>query len=254
MLVLFFVLAFFGLSIGSFLNVLIYRLPRNIPFVFKRSFCPKCRKKISWFDNVPLFSFFILKGLCRQCHSPISWRYPLVELLAAGFFVLVFSQIGQISTIGLILSLILFSGLIVIFFIDLEHQIIPDKIVLPLCLIYFIYYLVTDYWLLVTNHLPSAVVSFLLFLSLFLITKGKGMGFGDVKLSFLMGLVLGFPKVVIAFYIAFLTGAFLGIILILVKKAKFGKPIAFGPFLVFGTTLSYLWGEKIIKTLEKLLF
>lgn len=253
----------FGLCVGSFLNVLIYRLPRNIFPGSGRSFCPNCKKNISWFDNVPLVSYLVLRGHCRFCKSPIPIRYPIVELLTGIVTLIIFNFnfliLNQFlifnfkNVLEFFLSLLLAWSLIAIFFIDLEHQIIPDKIVLPLCLIFFIYYLVTGYRLLVTNYLPSAVVSLLLFLLLFLITKGKGMGFGDVKLAFLMGLVLGFPKVIVAFYIAFLTGALLGIILILGKKAKFGKPIPFGPFLVFGTILSYLWGEKIIKAAELLL-
>jgi len=148
------------------------------------------------------------------------------------------------------LSLLLAWSLIAIFFIDLEHQIIPDKIVLPLIIIFTIYAILTaDYWLLL-----SAAGAFLFLFLIWLATKGKGMGFGDVKLAFLMGLVLGFPNIILAFYIAFLTGAALGIILILGRKAKFGKPIPFGPFLAFGTILSYLWGEKILKAAEKLLF
>lgn len=233
-----------GLAIGSFLNVVIYRLPRGMGFVKGRSFCPKCKKKINWFDNVPVISFLILKGHCRFCNKPISFQYPLIELLTGILFYL--SYLSHLN----FLYYPLLCGLIVIFFIDLEHKIIPDKIVLPLIIIFTIYAILTaDYWLLL-----SAAGAFLFLFLIWLATKGKGMGFGDVKLAFLMGLVLGFPNIILAFYIAFLTGAFIGIILILGRKAKFGKPIPFGPFLAFATTLSYLWGENIIKAAEKLLF
>ena len=236
-----------GLVIGSFLNVVIYRLPRGLGFVRGRSFCPKCKHKINWFDNVPVISFLILKGRCRFCGGKISWRYPLIELLAGALFYL--SYLSHLS----FLSYLLICGLVVIFFIDLEHQIIPDEIVIPLSILFLVYFLMTNPQLLITNYLITALISFLFLYFIFLLTKGKGMGFGDVKLAFLMGLVLGFPKIVVAFYLAFLTGAFIGIILILLGKAKLKQKIAFGPFLVFGTIFSLLWGEKIVTLAEKVL-
>jgi len=236
-----------GLVIGSFLNVVIYRLPRGLGYVRGRSFCPKCKHKINWFDNVPVISFLILKGHCRFCGKRISWQYPLVELLTGVLFYL--SYLSHLS----FLSYLLICGLVVIFFIDLEHQIIPDEIVIPLSILFLVYFLMTNPQLLITNYLITALISFLFLYFIFLLTKGKGMGFGDVKLAFLMGLVLGFPKIVVAFYLAFLTGAFIGIILILLGKAKLKQKIAFGPFLVFGTIFSLLWGEKIVTLAEKVL-
>ena len=236
-----------GLVIGSFLNVVIYRLPRGLGFVRGRSFCPKCKHKINWFDNVPVISFLILKGHCRFCGKRISWQYPLVELLTGVLFYL--SYLSHLS----FLSCLFICGLIVIFFVDLEHQIIPDEIVIPLSILFLVYFLMTNPQLLITNYLITALISFLFLYFIFLLTKGKGMGFGDVKLAFLMGLVLGFPKIVVAFYLAFLTGAFIGVILILLGKAKLKQKIAFGPFLVFGTIFSLLWGEKIVTLAEKVL-
>lgn len=236
-----------GLVIGSFLNVVIYRLPRGLGFVRGRSFCPKCKHKINWFDNVPVISFLILKGRCRFCGRKISWRYPLIELLAGALFYL--SYLSHLS----FLSYLLICGLVVIFFVDLEHQIIPDEIVIPLSILFLVYFLMTNPQLLITNYLITALISFLFLYFIFLLTKGRGMGLGDVKLAFLMGLVLGFPKIVVAFYLAFLTGAFVGVILILLGKAKLKQKIAFGPFLVFGTIFSLLWGEKIVTLAEKVL-
>lgn len=248
-----------GLCIGSFLNVIIYRLPRRLGFVKGRSFCPHCKKKIRWFDNVPLISFVLLRGRCHFCHSPISWRYPVVELTTGVLFVLgsssFLSNIGYLRVLDWGLTLVLFSALVVIFFIDLEHQIIPDEIVLPIVILYIFRFvfscLSTDYCLLTTVY--SALGAFLFLLIIYLVTKGKGMGFGDVKFAFLMGLVLGYPKIIVAFYLAFLTGAFVGIILILGRKAKFGQKIAFGPFLALSTTISFLWGEKILSLALKIL-
>ena len=236
-----------GLVIGSFLNVVIYRLPRGLGYVRGRSFCPKCKHKINWFDNVPVISFLILKGRCRFCGGKISWRYPLIELLAGALFYL--SYLSHLS----FLSYLLICGLVVIFFVDLEHQIIPDEIVIPLSVLFLGYRLLTNIQYLISNFLITGIVSFLFLYLIHLLTKGKGMGLGDVKLAFLMGLVLGFPKIVVAFYLAFLTGAFVGVILILLSRAKLKQKIAFGPFLVFGTIFSLLWGEKIVTLAEKVL-
>lgn len=265
----FFIVFILGLCVGSFLNVLIYRLPRGLKFVKGRSFCPECKRKINWFDNVPLISFILLKGRCRYCHSPISLRYPVVELLTGVLFVLgAFSQLGNLSHLShlswteTILTWVLFSGLIVIFFVDLEHQIIPDDVVAPLIILFSLrqfFPLPTSFssFSLLTSHFSSFVSgigSFLFMFSIYIITKGQGMGFGDVKLAFLIGLVLGYPKIIVAFYLAFLTGAFVGVILILVRKAKFGQKIAFGPFLCLATTVTYLWGEKFLEIIKKFLF
>ena len=268
---LFFVLVFiFGVCIGSFLNVLIYRLPRSLK-VTGRSFCPKCKKKIRWYDNVPLLSFLLLKSKCRWCHSPISWRYPLVELLTGALFLLTVillpkpiinyqlsiaqQQAPLIINYLLLLAYYLFliSSLIVIFFIDLKHRIIPDLTVYPTILIVFLFQ-ITNNQLIVTNYLLSACGAGLFFLILHLITKGKGMGFGDVKLAFLMGLILGPAKVIFAFYLAFLTGALTGVILILAKKKKFGEQIPFGPFLSGATIIALFWGEAIVRWLTAHLF
>lgn len=251
-----------GLCIGSFLNVIIYRLPRGLGFVKGRSFCPHCKKKIRWFDNVPLISFVLLKGRCRFCHSPISWQYPVVELVTGVLFVLGSSpflrnlvDLSFLRVLDIGLTLALFSALIVIFFIDLEHQIIPDEIVFPIVILFIFRFvfscLSTDYCLLTTIY--SAFGASLFLFAIYLVTKGKGMGFGDVKLAFLMGLVLGYPKIIVAFYLAFLTGAFVGIILILGRKARFGQKIAFGPFLALSTIIAFLWGEKILSLALKVL-
>ncbi len=153
----------------------------------------------------------------------------------------------------------LFAGLIAIIFIDLEHQIIPDEILITLIVIFSVREIAFSiiglqsmvYGL---QQFLVAIISFLFLFLIYFLSKGKGMGFGDVKLAFLMGLALGFPKVVVAFYIAFLTGALVGVILILAKKAKFKQKIAFGPFLSLGTIIACLWGEKIIDFSLQLLF
>lgn len=245
-----------GLAIGSFLNVLIYRLPLGLS-IRGRSFCPRCKKKIRWFDNVPLLSFAFLRGRCRWCHSPISPQYPLVELITAVLFVGIW-EIGEMREIwGLGYYLFIISSLIAILFIDLRHKIIPDIIVFPAILVSIfsvsIFSTIFNVQPSIFNSFLSAFGSSAFFLALFLITRGRGMGFGDVKLAFLMGLFLGFPKIVVALYVAFLTGAFVSLILIVRRKVGLKSAIPFGPFLVIGTLVALFWGESIWNAALRLL-
>ncbi len=239
-----------GIVFGSFLNVLIYRLPHNLPLT-GRSFCPKCKKKISWQDNIPLLSFVLLGGKCRSCRSPISWQYPLVELATGVLFVLTVIFLAKDNLSSIIYHLSILSVLIVVFFTDLKYGIIPDKITYPAIIISLIYIILnTQYLILNTSLSALGAAVFLAFLHL--ITRGRGMGLGDVKLAFLMGLLLGFPKIIVAFYLAFLTGAAVSLILVLIGKKKFGQTIPFGPFLVAGTLIAMFLGELIIKQFNNL--
>lgn len=220
-----------GLAVGSFLNVLIDRLPRGKNVITGRSVCDHCGRTLRWFELVPLLSFFLQGGRCRRCHAKLSWQYPIVELATAVAFAMGVSPL-------------LFSSLLVIFVADLKYQIIPDSMIA-----------VGVIGVILQNH-PFWITAFgcaLFFLLLHLVTRGKGMGFGDVKLGFLMGLLLGFPNVVVAGYAAFLTGAVVGVILILVGRKRLKSKIAFGPFLVVGTTIALLWGSQLIEWWRRLL-
>lgn len=241
-----------GLCVGSFLNVLIYRFPRSLS-IAGRSVCPKCRKRIRWYDNVPVVSYFILQKKCRSCHSPISARYPMVELLTGALFLLVYYSSSN-SLWLMVYGLWLVGALVVIFFVDLKHQIIPDQVIVATMIVSLAYRFFTSSQLLITNYFPAFIAAGLFFLLLHFITKGRGMGFGDVKLAFLMGLVLGFPNIILALYLAFLTGAIVGVILILGRKKRFGQHIPFGPFLAGSTLLTFLWGTEILKWLTVRLF
>lgn len=257
--VLFFIFIF-GLLIGSFLNVLIYRLPRFLP-ITGRSICPKCKKKIIWYDNIPLLSFVFLGGKCRFCHSPIWISYPLVELGTGILFVMSYQWLvreirGYQGIFELFFVFFILSVLVVIFVTDLRYQIIPDQIIFPAIVATFLFQILnySNDQLLMTNYLLSALSSSLFFLILYFLTKRRGMGLGDVKLVFLMGLLLGFPKIILAFYLAFLTGAILGVILILIGKKRFGEHIPFGPFLTMAMVISLFWGNEILKWFTARLF
>ena len=226
----------FGLAVGSFLNVLIDRLPQGKNVLTGRSVCDHCGKKLRWFELVPLLSFFIQGGRCRRCHKKLSWQYPIVELATAVGFVIVVPSYW-----------IIFSSLLVIFVADFKYQIIPDSMI-----IIGVIGVIGAVGVIGENVLAGIGAS-LFFLFLWVITRGKGMGLGDVKLAFLMGLLLGFPNIIIASYLAFLTGAGVGVILILLGKKKLKEKIAFGPFLVAGTVIAFLWGEQLLAVWRRLL-
>lgn len=248
-----------GLCVGSFLNVLIDRLPREESVIKGRSHCEKCKKELAWLDLIPLVSFLSLQGKCRYCRTRLSFYYPIIELTTGVLFVTTLYLLGGIRIydlrfmISLGYYLFITSSLIVVFFTDLKYGIIPDKVIVPAILISFLYLILNTNYL-ILPHLLSALGACLFFLILFLITKGKGMGFGDVKFAFLMGLVLGFPKIIVSLYIAFLTGAIIGCILIIWRKRKLkGASIPFGPFLVLGTFIAIFWGELVLQKITSVL-
>lgn len=240
----------FGLLVGSFLNCVIYRLEKNESFLKGRSYCPKCRHQLSWQDLIPLLSFFKLRGKCRYCKKPISWQYPLVELATAILFLGVF----HISFPNFLLSIYYFlisSFLIIIFVFDLNHYIIPDEIIYPAIFVAFIYDIIYSNLIvhslnLIISYFYSSIGASLFFLIIFLISRGKWLGFGDVKLAFFMGLFLGFPAILVSLFLAFFIGAIIGIGLISLKKKGLKSEVPFGPFLVTGTLIALFWGEQLV--------
>jgi len=233
----------FGLIVGSFLNCVIYRLETGKSFLGGRSFCPDCQHVLSWNDLVPVFSFLMLGGRCRYCNKKISWQYPLVELTTALLFILIFNLSQNLLNTSY--WLLITSFLIIIFVYDLKHYIIPDKVVFPAIVLALIYNLLDTNYLLL-NTILAALSASAFFLSIYLISKGKWLGFGDVKLSFLIGLYLGFPNILVALFLAFLIGAIIGLILIAKGRKTLKSIVPFGPFLVIGTFLAMFLGEQII--------
>lgn len=243
----------FGTFIGSFLGVVIDRLPRGESIVKGRSHCDSCKKTLTPIDLIPVFSFLFLQGKCRHCKARLSWFYPLVEIVTGVLFVLAalhVSSMYQVAsskyTIELLYYFFIVSSLVVLFFIDLRFGILPFSIILPASLVTFLYILLNTSYM-IQNYLYAALGAFAFFLILFLVTRGRGMGFGDVVYSFLMGLLLGFPQIITGLYLAFVSGAVISLVLVWLRKKKMqGGTIPFGPFLVFGTIVALLWGEPIL--------
>ena len=242
----------FGLAVGSFLNCLIYRLEIDSKPT-GRSFCPSCKHKLSWKDLIPLFSYLSLKGRCRYCGKKISFQYPLVEIATGILFLLVGINLNPVLALDhlrLVLTLAVFSLLVVVFVYDLRHFIIPNKIIYPvifvtLALLVSKSFLASDYSLILNNIITGAIV-FLSFLAIYLLSRGKGIGFGDVRYAFFMGLFLGFPEVLVGLFLSFVIGAIIGVTFIILGRKGRKDMIPFGPFLVFGTVTAYLYGSELI--------
>ncbi len=242
-----------GLSAGSFLNVCIYRLPRHESIVFPPSHCPGCGKKIRWYDNIPLLSFILLKGRCRNCNEKISLRYPVTELLNCVLWVLMvfFSADPVQCIVGFAFS----SLLILVSAIDLDKMIIPDKI--NLCI--FILAVIRFAVLLVLKNNPKTLLidlfagafsgSLLLLILSFLIlklTKKQALGGGDVKLAFACGALMGWKQVLLGIGLSAYIGLTVLLILALFKKADLKKVFPYGPFLSVGFLISYMFFDDIL--------
>lgn len=236
-----------GGVIGSFIGAYTYRWPRGISIKKGRSFCPKCKEKISWYDNIPLLSYLLLGGKCRNCGKKISVRYPLIELSTALLFIMTYTFKGTTLQGSLILPYLLAitAELIIIFVIDLENKLIPDEAT------FFIFSLASLALILSSNDdfyriFFHAFLASLFFLFLHFITKGRGMGLGDVKLVLALGLVFtNWKLLVVWLFLAFIIGAVVGVFLILISKAKWGRQIPFGPFIIIAFFITLFWGETL---------
>ncbi len=236
-----------GLLIGSFINVCIYRLPRKESIVFPPSNCPSCKQPIQFYDNIPLLSFLFLRGRCRSCRTPISWRYPLVELIHGMGYLFILHQFG-LSFAALIYALF-FSALMVVTFIDLSHQIVPDVITLP----GMVLGLLAASTVLPPGPINSLIGLFLggglfYFVAILSVTllKKEGMGGGDIKLIAMIGAFLGWKGMLLTIFLAALSGSISGLFLVLCRGRSRAEPIPFGPFLALGAMVSLFWGPEIL--------
>jgi len=238
-----------GAVIGSFLNVCIYRVPRKLSVISPASRCPSCNMPIKPYDNIPFLSYILLGGKCRECKAGISFRYPLVELLNAALFVFVVWRFG--FAWHTIIYGILCSALVVITFIDLDFQIIPDAITLPGILIGIVAgsLLMPDpfirYSLL---GFKASVIGLLtgggLFYAIAILSRG-GMGGGDIKMMAMVGALMGWKSVLLTIFLGSLTGAVFGIFLMISQGKGRKTKIPFGPFLALGTVITLFYGQEI---------
>lgn len=276
-LVFFFIM---GISIGSFLNVLSDRLPAD-ESIMGRSHCDYCKKTLEPIDLIPIVSFLFLRGRCRRCKKKLSFQYPLVEILTGVAFVLTWlylpeapvwhllSPLSSKPVAGALLPdyllipikigyLSIISCLMAIFVADLKYKIIPDQLQIALFVSILVVRLIEMFIIgftpinVLINYLGASVAVMLPILAIYLATKGKGMGFGDVKFALSMGLLLGIKGGLIALYIAFITGAIGGVALIALRRSRLKSKIAFGPFLIIGTVLILFLREFIFNFIAKI--
>jgi leader peptidase (prepilin peptidase)/N-methyltransferase len=243
-----------GVVVGSFLGAYTYRYSRGISIAEGRSECPKCRREIAWYHNIPIVSFLYLRGRCAYCKKQISVRYPLIESAMGIFFVVIYHNFERIywvapwlrslGLLGLALVFVVAAGLVAVFVIDLESQLIPDEITFLLLGIIIAGLVIgagKSFYLFVLAGLGASV--FLLVIHL--VTKGRGMGLGDVKLAVPLGAFLGPSLATVWIFSAFVIGGVTGIFLLATSAVRWKSRVAFGPFLVIAFVVVLFYGATL---------
>jgi leader peptidase (prepilin peptidase)/N-methyltransferase len=238
--------AAFGLIIGSFLNVVAFRLPGRMSLSMPASHCPSCETPIKPYDNIPVLSWLLLRGRCRSCSEPIAARYPLVEALTAALFAAVVA-VHHANTAQLVLGIVLMAFIVPIALIDLDHKIIPNRLTLPAAVLAVVLGTVLDPGGELERLIAGAAAA--LVLGLPALVRPSGMGMGDAKLVGVLGLYLG-AAVAPAFFVAFIAGTVVGISIIVRKGLATGRktPVPFGPFLALGAVVGVLAGHPLVHT------
>ena len=232
----------FGLVVGSFLNVVIARVPAGRSIWAPRSACPQCQTPIAWYDNVPLVSFAVLRARCRNCRVAIPWRYPIVEAATGAAFALAYARSESVADFAV--SAALLAALIAITAIDLREQIIPDVITLPGIVLGFAASLLPGRvgWL---DSLIGIAVGGGIFLVIILASNG-GMGGGDMKLGAMLGAFLGWKVGLLGLLLGVLAGGAIAVVLLLLGRKGRKEAIPFGPFLALGGAIALLWGNPLL--------
>jgi len=244
----------FGLVVGSFLNVVIHRLPLEQSIVKPGSHCPACQKEIKFYDNIPVISYFILGGKCRNCKKEISIRYPLIELFTGfSFWLAYFFYNGDLVYTGF--TILFLCLLIALALIDLGHMILPDELTLGGTVIFLVYSFFNPRITPVdafATALGSALILMGLYYFYLKVKKIEGLGFGDIKMMLLLGAFLGLNKLVVAIVLASFSGLIVGVFFIIFKGKDLKFKLPFGTFLAFGSYVSVFWGAEILRAIKSL--
>jgi leader peptidase (prepilin peptidase)/N-methyltransferase len=238
------IVAIFGLLFGSFANVLIARYETLGTVVNSRSACPNCDHQLAWYDLVPVLSFLLLGAKCRYCKKPISWQYPIIELLTALLAVLLYWQLGL--SYSSVLLFVILELLVIIAVIDLYHFVIPDIYMFPVIALSLLYALTQNQPRALSSIAGGAAMGGGLLAVLSLGSKERWMGSGDIGLGVAMGLLSGFAGTAIGLAVAFFSGSLIGGLLLGLRIKTLKSAIPFGPFLVAATVVSSLWGQQIM--------
>ena len=252
-----------GLVVGSFANVCISRLPSRESVIGPRSRCPHCGASLRWYDNIPLVSFFLLRGRCRTCRARIGWRYPLVEVLTAVLFVQSIGRFGVTAAdvaraqgddvVIAVRSMVLVTLLVIVFFTDLYHYIIPNRITYPGIAIGLLFASLQGWPALAVAAITAAALGggFIVLNVLSARFLGEeGMGLGDAKLAAMIGAFLGWPTAGVAIFLGIFLGGVAGAILLALRKKKRREHIPFGPALATGALLAMWWGPALLRWYE----
>ena len=238
----------FGAAVGSFLNVCIFRLPEHKSILKPSSQCPDCHQAIRYRDNIPIISFFLLRGRCRDCGNKISFRYPLVEFMTAMITLMLFFKFGL--SLNFFIFFFFTAVLIVITFIDWDHQIIPDILTLPGIPIFFLaaVFIVKIPWMeALLGLLIGGGVLFIIAFVYELISKREGMGGGDIKLLAMIGGFLGWKSLIFILLFSSFSGAVVGVAAMIIKKQDTKYAIPFGPFLSAAAVAYVFWGVDFMR-------
>lgn len=233
----------FGLVFGSFFNVVGLRIPKKESIVYPNSHCTKCHHELSWYENIPVLSYIFLRGRCRVCKARISPIYPVMELVTGILFAFSFHQFGW--TFETVIAVLLSSLLVIITVSDIAYMIISDKVLLFFLIVFLILrmiYPLSPWW----DAGLAAVIGFGILYLLAVVSRG-GMGGGDIKLFFVLGLVLGTKATLMTLFLASLVGAIFGLCFILVKGYQKRIPIPFGPFISIGAIIAYFYTDSLIQ-------
>ncbi len=232
----------FGLVFGSFYNVVGLRVPKKESIAFPPSHCTSCDRRLTALDLVPVFSYLFLKGRCRSCGEKIHWVYPLMEFITGGLFALSFWQIGFQPE--LIIAILFMSLLVIITVSDIAYMLIPDKVLLPIGALLLVLRLIIplDPW---WDSLLGAALGFGILLLIAIVSKG-GMGGGDIKLFFVIGLVLGVSGTFMTLFFASLIGSIAGIIMLRINNEGRKTPVPFGPSIALAAVIVYFWGDALL--------
>ena len=237
-----------GSAVGSFLNVVIDRTTRG-ETITGRSYCDHCRAKLATMDLVPIVSFVALGARCRYCKKSLSWQYPAVEALTAVLFTLAFyvmASLGNLNPVTLVFYFLTISVSIVVAVIDWKFSLIPTTFVYGASFVSLFFAFYTFGPSQFVEHVAAGLIIALIFLLIVILSRGRGMGQGDIVLVFWMGLVLGYTGTFVAMFLAFFIGAVVSLILIALQKKHFGQTIPFAPFLIIGFLTSLFWNQQII--------
>jgi leader peptidase (prepilin peptidase) / N-methyltransferase len=236
--------------------VLIYRLPKRENFVNSRSYCPNCKRTLNWYDLIPILSFLILRGRCRNCDKKISWTYPLIELVSGLIFVFSYLNFASYGSMYLIANIFLLEILLILFMTDLKQMILPDSAILSGIVVFLLVGVfelfsisARSFGVLTLSHLIAAVAFFIFFLAIWFLSKGTWLGLGDGKLMFLIGLIFGVSSLLI-FYLAIIMGSVLALVLMAFRKVNLKSKLPLGSFICLSAAIFIFFSNVIMNKVE----